>query len=129
MLKNNFIKIFLFIIIGMSIPFVVMAKPLPQSSVNQPLPQTSVSTKIEDPLGGKDFTDITKDIISWLVNIGISLAVIMIMYAGFLWMTSGGDETKVTKARQTLIWSLVGLGVLIIGRGFVSILQELLGVS
>jgi len=84
---------------------------------------------IDNPLAASDFTTLVNSIIDWLIIIGSSVAVIMIIYAGFLWMTSGGNEEKVTKARQTLTWALVGLGILMIGKGFVLILKNLLGVS
>ena len=67
------------------------------------------------------------NIIGWISNIGKAVAVIMIIYAGLLFMISGGNEEKITKAKKTLIWSLIGLGVLIIGDGFVNIVKNLLG--
>lgn len=38
---------------------------------------------------------------------------VIILYAGLLWMTSGGDEKKVAKARQLIITSSIGLGVIL----------------
>jgi len=120
MSKNYFIKtLLLFIFVALiSLPVYVLAGGAGWGEA-----------KIENPLAADDFTTLINSIIDWLLIIGSSVAVIMIIYAGFLWMTSGGDETKVTQARQTLTWTLVGLGVLIIGKGFVSILENLLGVS
>lgn len=37
------------------------------------------------------------------------LAVLLIMYAGFVWMTSGGDEEKIRKAKGILKSSVIGL--------------------
>jgi hypothetical protein len=37
---------------------------------------------------------------------------VLILYAGYLWMTAGGDEQKVTKAKE-LIWRAV-IGLIII---------------
>lgn len=42
------------------------------------------------------------------VLIGV-LAVIMIIFAGFKYITSGGDSGKVTSAKHTMIYALVGL--------------------
>ncbi len=38
---------------------------------------------------------------------------IIALYAGFTWMTAGGDMEKVTKARQWLINSIIGLIILL----------------
>ena len=39
--------------------------------------------------------------------------VMCIIYGGFLFVTAQGNETKITKARTVLIWTLVGAGVLL----------------
>lgn len=41
------------------------------------------------------------------------LAVIIIMYAGFKWMTSGGDEEKISSARRTLRDAVIGLIIIL----------------
>ena len=45
--------------------------------------------------------------------IGIIFLVLMI-YAGFLWMTAGGNETQVTKARSIITNSLIGTLIVIV---------------
>lgn len=41
------------------------------------------------------------------------LVVLLIMYAGFLWMTSGGSEEKITKAKKFLFNSIIGLIIIL----------------
>jgi len=95
-------------------------------SVKATLPPPQ-STSIDNPLNANDFTTLLKDIIKWVVRIGELVAVVMIIYSGLLFMTSGGIEEKVTKARKSLTWSLIGLAVLLIGEGWIYILKDLLG--
>jgi len=38
----------------------------------------------------------------------------LIIYAGYNWMTAGGDEAKVTKAKDTIRYAIIGL-IIIIG--------------
>lgn len=40
-----------------------------------------------------------------------ALSVIMIIYSGLMYMTAGGDEAKIKKAKQSLVWACVGLAV------------------
>jgi len=54
---------------------------------------------------------IIQDIAGWFQAIVLIIAIIMIIYAGFIWMTAAGDEEKLGKARKTLIWGLVGIGI------------------
>lgn len=39
------------------------------------------------------------------------LAIAAILYAGFLFLTSGGNETKIESARSAFIWGLIGIAV------------------
>ena len=41
------------------------------------------------------------------------IAVIIILYGGFIWMTSAGNEEKVSKARATITAGLIGLTIII----------------
>ena len=38
---------------------------------------------------------------------------ILIIYGGFIWMTSGGNETKVLKAKKILTEAIVGLIIIL----------------
>ena len=49
-----------------------------------------------------------------------ALAVIMIIYAGIRFVTAHGDEKQVESARQTIIYSVVGLIVAILAYALVN---------
>jgi hypothetical protein len=53
---------------------------------------------------------ITTIITLFSVIVGI-IAVIMIVYGGLRYITSGGDSTKITSAKNTIIYALIGLVV------------------
>jgi len=40
------------------------------------------------------------------------VALIMIIYGGFLWLTSGGNADRVKKGRDTLVWAILGLALI-----------------
>ncbi len=46
------------------------------------------------------------DIFSWIVGV---VSVIMVIYGGFRYVTSGGEAGKVTSAKNTIVYALVGL--------------------
>ena len=62
---------------------------------------------------------ITTIINTMLFIVGL-LAVIMIIYAGIRFVTAHGDEKQVTSARQTIIYSVVGLIVAILAYALVN---------
>lgn len=44
---------------------------------------------------------------------GMPIIVLFIIYGGFLFVTAGDNEAQITKARKTILWTLVGAAVLI----------------
>lgn len=99
----------------------LLLMPLFQASGNG----TSKSSSFTNPLTATSFSEITENIIKWIVNIGILIAVVMIIYSGLLFMTAAGEEEKITKAKKALMWSLIGLAILLIGKGWISIIKSL----
>ena len=63
--------------------------------------------------GDKDVRVFMVEIIRYFIGFLGIIAVIMVMYAGFLWMTSNGEPDKITRAKRTLINSIIGLIIII----------------
>lgn len=81
--------------------------------------------------GGCTGTDCLSQIVGQVINIvlgflGIVLLAILI-YAGFLWMTAGGDETKVKTARSTIVNAIAGLLVIAASYAITSFVISQLG--
>ena len=51
------------------------------------------------------------------------------IYAGILWMTAGGDEAKVEKAKQTMIRAVIGFAITLMAYAFVTFLMNAFGVG
>ena len=84
--------------------------------------------KIVNPLGDKTtFSDIITRITGFANDILAPLATIMVLVAGFLYMTAGGDPEKLRKAHKTLIWALVGIAIVILSNGAETVIKSVLG--
>lgn len=82
-------------------------------------------TGLDNPFGKTDsFTKVATKIITWIRDIAILVAVGMIIWAGILFMTAAGSPDKITKARNALLWALVGLAIVIIGTGWIELIQS-----
>lgn len=73
--------------------------------------------EIENPVGAGTFTELITKIIKFLIVIFSPIATIMVLYAGLLFMTSGGSTEKIHKAKQTLTWAVIGTAILLIAEG------------
>ena len=68
--------------------------------------------KIEDPnLSG--FVSVFTSIINYVNGFLALVIVILILYAGFLVLTSGGDDEKVKKAKNILKYIVIGVVLLV----------------
>lgn len=63
---------------------------------------------------GTFFTVATKFINFSVTAIGV-LAVIIFIYAGFMYLTASGDESKISKAKSTMTYAIVGIIVSLMG--------------
>lgn len=52
------------------------------------------------------------------------IAVILILYAGFLWMTAAGNDDNIKKAKQILSAAVVGLVIILMSYGLATFVLE-----
>lgn len=73
-------------------------------------------------------TDRVNNIITTVVNIFSAIvgivSVIMIIYGGFKYITSGGDSSKVTEAKNTIIYAVIGLVVVALAQFIVQFVLD-----
>jgi len=55
------------------------------------------------------FDNIIGGIVGFLSTLFLSAGIIAMLYAGYLFLSSGGDVEKTTTARKNFLWGLVGL--------------------
>lgn len=56
--------------------------------------------------------------VNWFFYVVIVLSVIMMLTAGYLFVTAGDDTEKVTKAKKTILYAAIGIFVALIAKGF-----------
>jgi hypothetical protein len=70
------------------------------------------------------FTDVIGKIILFILSLTAVIAVAVVIWGGFAYLTSLGDEKKVGKAKQIILAAVIGL--VIIGLSF-TLVQVILG--
>ena len=88
----------------------------------------SYTYEISNPLRGgpNNLFDIINIAAKWIFNISIPLVVMFILYAGFLMLTAGPVPANVTKAKG-ILWNVVlGLAIIFIGRGFITLIYSVI---
>lgn len=74
----------------------------------------ATTANLQNPLGSNNLTPqvLSGRIISSMLGISGSIALIMFVVGGFYWLTAGGNEERIKKGRQTLEWATFGLIVI-----------------
>ena len=74
----------------------------------------ATNTMIDNPLGDTTtLSQLIDEILNVIITIATPLAILAVIYAGFLFVKAQGDTTKLQEARTMLIWTVVGIMVLL----------------
>jgi len=75
---------------------------------------------ISNPLNGIDTPQaLIGKVINSVLGVVGSLALVMFVYGGLIWMTSSGSSEQVKKGRDILIWAAIGLVIIFSAYGLV----------
>lgn len=85
---------------------------------------------IPNPLGeGTTLLDVINRFIDYALVLLVPLSIIMVLLTGFFYMTAGGNEEKVKRAHQTLIWTIIGIAIVLLAKSAQLIIETALGVE
>ena len=82
---------------------------------------------IPNPLASNSIMDLVAQIAGWLLKIGLTISTIIIIWAAIVFMTSGGNTERVTMARKTLWYAIIGIVVLLLADGVAIFIKNFLG--
>ena len=79
-----------------------------------------------NPLKIKTVGELIEAIIKWLFWIALPLSVIFILYAAYLFITSGGKPEIIKKAKNTLIYTLIGVAIILLANSIPYLIKNIL---
>jgi hypothetical protein len=91
------------------------------------VPVIACAVTIPNPLKYDNVLDIIKALTGILQVLAIAVGVIMIILAGIQYMTSAGNEDKAKKAKQMIVYALIGVAIITSVDFIIGIIQEILG--
>lgn len=84
--------------------------------------------RIENPITAESFEEIIDNVIDFVFKIAIVLAPLMVVIGGFLLLTAGGNISQVGRAKSLLLWTAIGFLVVLLSKGILAIINQILGV-
>lgn len=121
--KINILIFLLFIIL---IQMFIASLAFAQAGGGNPCGGGGNPNELPNPLDACTFEELVSSIATWFELIMVPVATIMILYAAFLFMTSGGDEEKIKRAKRAITWAVVGVAIVLIGAGFITLIKSFL---
>lgn len=120
---NKFLVSLFIVTVFLFSPIFVLA----QSSQQNNTQTTSATPSLSNPLKANTPQQLIGQIINAVLGLVGSLALLMFVFGGLTWMTSGGSAEKIKKGRDILVWAAIGLVVVFSAYGLVRVL--ILGVG
>lgn len=71
-------------------------------------------------LGSRDLKEIIASVVRIILGFLGIIAVIIIIYGGYTWMTAAGNEDKISNAKRILVNAVIGLVIILAAFGIVS---------
>ena len=80
----------------------------------------------ETGLGNADPREIASSVIKVVLGFLGIIAVLIILYAGFLWMTAAGNDDKISSAKSMMSAGVIGLIIVLAAFGIATFVMEAL---
>ena len=108
-IKKSYSKFILFLLAFIVIPvFMIYAQGTP--------PCNPAEGKICNPLEGNGVNtlpDLIQKILEGALKIGIPIVALAVIYSGFLFVAARGNSEKLTKAKDALLYTIIGAAILL----------------
>lgn len=72
----------------------------------------------------KSIEDTIISIVNWVLALLGLIAVIMILYGGFVWLTAAGNEDKVASAKKVISAAIIGLIIVLLAYAIVTFVVD-----
>jgi hypothetical protein len=109
------ILLFNFSVVGLSSVYAQTQLPIPPSELERRVPVASSGV-----------LDTVKKIIDFVTYALLIVAVVVIVLAGYQFVTAQGDTDKITKARNYIIYAMIGVVVALLSQAIVGLVRNVI---
>jgi 4-amino-4-deoxy-L-arabinose transferase-like glycosyltransferase len=83
-------------------------------------------TQINNPIGTTSTIELINRVSNYLLWMAVILGPMVIVGAALIFLTSGGNDRKITTAKKMLLYAVLGLALALISKGIVSLVRDFL---
>ena len=106
-----------------SLPFT--PKPTPASATNGIQTNLNLAFHLDNPISGDgDLLGFVQTILKAVVLLLTPVIVLMMLYAGFMFVTAQGNGEKLIEAKNALVYTMIGAAIVLGAEGFATIIKS-----
>ncbi|KKQ77485.1 MAG: hypothetical protein US98_C0003G0007 [Parcubacteria group bacterium GW2011_GWC1_38_6] len=83
---------------------------------------------IPNPIGPDTLPGVILLIATVIFNLALWVSPLMIIVAGFYFITAGGNVEQLRTARTMIMWTLIGLAITMLSLGAIQLIETILGI-
>ncbi len=84
---------------------------------------TGTTNTLVNPINVSSLDGLVSKILGIAIIVAVPIAALLIIYAGFMYVLAQGDPAKVKTAHQILLWTVVGIAIILGAWAMVQIIQ------
>ena len=85
-----------------------------------------VTVNITNPISTNDFSKLVENFLLWVLSVAGALTLLMLVTGGVLYVTSSGNEQKIEAAKKMIIWTILGLILILASYSIIVVLDKIL---
>ena len=89
------------------------------------LPANAQMVEIENPITSNSFTDLAQNILKFIFNVALAIVPIMFIIAGLAFITAAGDPEKIKRAKDIVLWTIIGFAIILLANTIIAVIQEI----
>jgi len=93
------------------------------------LPIVVSAVEFQNPLEYETFGELIDAIIKYIFYIAVVVTPLMIIIGAFYILTAAGDPKKIGTGKNVIIYTLIGLAIILLARGLIAMIESLIGVK
>lgn len=87
-----------------------------------------VSAQIDSPTTYRSFSDLMEAIVNYAFGLSFVIAPLMLIIAGFYFVTATGNERQIATGKNILLYTMVGFLIIIMAKGVIGLIQMQFGI-
>ncbi len=125
----KFFAVFVFVVLLVLPAFAVAEHVVGHGGGESVNSQDGGQSVLTNPLPFETIPEVINKIIDFLAYLIGPIAVIMIVYAAYLFVLGGTNPDNVKKARSIILYTLIGIVVVVMSKAIVYVTCSILGIS